>query len=369
MRRHAVRPVALLLLLAAAGCRPSQPIPVGFVAGLTGRHYDLGISSRNGATLAVEELNAAGGVEGRPLELRVRDDRQDPQAAREAVTGLIGEGVVAIVGHVTSTMAVETLPIADREHVLMLSPTVSSAALAGRDDWLVTLHPSTAVAAHAVAAWLSAHRPVHRVAAIIDLSNRAFSESWRDQFAGQLQEHGGELIRSIAFTSGEGVMLRTPVAEALDAQPDAVLVIANALDTAALCQLIRRRSADVLILGSDWGFTQDVIAHGGQAVEGAIFTQRIDLEAREPDLVRFRQAYVARFGRPADFAAAQSYEAVQMLARALRRDPTREGVRRAILQANDYAGLRGDLRIDATGDAQRRQLISTIRGGRIMVLE
>ena len=114
----------------AGGCdRRVEPIRVGFVAGLTGRHYGLGVSCRNGAQLAVEEINASGGVAGRPLELLVKDDAQDPEIAKRAVRELIRDRVVAILGHSTSSMAEATLAIADEEHVLMMSPTVELAPL------------------------------------------------------------------------------------------------------------------------------------------------------------------------------------------------------------------------------------------------
>lgn len=124
------------LVLLCAACGQREPIRLGFVSGLTGRHSDLGISSRNGATLAVDELNAAGGVRGRSLQLIIRDDGQDADRARRAVRELVGEGVVAMVGHATSSMAAATLPIVNDAQVLMVSPTVTSPDFTGKDDWI-----------------------------------------------------------------------------------------------------------------------------------------------------------------------------------------------------------------------------------------
>src|SRR5512141_700268 len=100
------RSVGLPVVIAAVAlaCARGEPIRVGMVSGLTGRHSDLGISSRNGATLAISEINDAGGIAGRRLELVVRDDGQDPEHARRAVSELVHAGVVAMIGHVTSSM-------------------------------------------------------------------------------------------------------------------------------------------------------------------------------------------------------------------------------------------------------------------------
>jgi branched-chain amino acid transport system substrate-binding protein len=362
---------ALAVALCGVGggaCRPPEPIRLGMVTGLTGRHYDLGVSSRNGATLAVEELNAAGGIGGRPVELSVRDDRQDPDAARAAVEELVRAGVVALVGHATSAMAEATLPLVDRARVLMVSPTVSSSAFEGRDDWFVMLHPSTAVAARVLATHAAAAGLAGRFAILWDLSNRNFTGSWHDHFTRELEARGGSVVASIAFTSGQVDSYGALVERALAARPGALLVVANALDCAAIAQQLRKRSATVALFGTEWGFTGDVLAHGGAAVEGARFTQKVDLTGDGAAFVRFRDAYHARFNRAPDFAAMMAYEAVGVIADGLRRDPTREGLRAQVL-GHTFQGLQEELRIDGNGDVVRRHYIMTVRDGRIARLE
>lgn len=354
--------LALTLLLGA--CQ-REPIKLGGAFGLSGRHYDLGVSGRDGATLAVEELNAAGGPGGRRIELLVVDDQQDPEAARRAVRGLVDQGVVAIVGHMTSAMTEATLPIANQAHVLMVSPTSSAAKFYGLDDWLITLFPSTRRSADLLLERLTRGDKVRRLAVIFDLSNLAFTQSWYDRVHEVLTAAGRE-VRPVAFTSGAGSSLGEVAGRALAGKPDGVLVIANALDSASLCQQLRKRDATVRLYGTDWGFTHDAIAHGGRALEGAVFTLNIDLEDRTPGFVRFKDAYRARFSRAPDFAAVLSYEAVLLLAEGLRRDATREGVRRAILGLGTFHGLQEDFHVDATGDVDRPQLLMTVRDGRVV---
>jgi branched-chain amino acid transport system substrate-binding protein len=248
------------------------PIRVGFVSGLTGRHYGLGLSSRNGVTLAVEELNAAGGIGGRPLDLLVRDDEQDPAAARRAVEELVEAGVVAIIGHATSAMAEATLPIVDARRVLMISPTVSASAFERRDDWLVLLYPSTTVSGRVTARHLLS-RGVRRVTAILDLSNEPYVRSWHDAFKAALEAGGGAVPRVITFTSGRVESYAALVEGAVPPGTDGVVLLANALDSATLAQQLRKRGP-VQIVGSEWAFTNDVVVHGGSAVEGAIFPQK-----------------------------------------------------------------------------------------------
>ena len=87
---------SLAVLLAA--CSPPEPVRLGFIGGLSGRVADLGESARNGFHLAVEQANAAGGINGRQIEMLVKDDGQDPAKARQAAEALVAAGVVAIIG-------------------------------------------------------------------------------------------------------------------------------------------------------------------------------------------------------------------------------------------------------------------------------
>ncbi|MGM0427217.1 MAG: ABC transporter substrate-binding protein, partial [Thermodesulfobacteriota bacterium] len=99
--------VIIMISAGSLGCdREKEPIKLGFSGCLTGRLSDLGTSGRNGAILAVEQVNEAGGINGRPVELIVRDDRQNKAEALRVDQELMAEGVVAIIGHMTSTMSI-----------------------------------------------------------------------------------------------------------------------------------------------------------------------------------------------------------------------------------------------------------------------
>jgi len=360
--------VAALLLL-AAGCRPREPIKVGFVASLTGRHYDLGISARNGLALAIAQINAAGGIDGRPIELLVRDDQQNADAARRAVADLIGDGVVAIVGHATSAMAEATRSLADGAGVLMLSPTVTSSAFRGSHPHLVFLSPFTTATTKVLSDYLARQNRIRRVTVFYDLSNRAYSQAWHDDFRQQFEEQGGRITMSVPFTSGTVASYAALVAEALKTPTDAVMVVANSLDSATICQQVRKIAPQMPILGAEWGFTHDLVAHAGPAVEGALFVQKVNVDDTSPAFQAFVRAYRDRYNQPVDFAAALSYEAGFILAEALRRDPRRSGVQQALLDIGTFHGLQGDIHIDRNGDVARRQFLMAVRGGRASVVE
>jgi branched-chain amino acid transport system substrate-binding protein len=175
--RIAGRVLGCFLLVLMVGCeREKPPVKVGFVGGLTGRFSDLGTAGRNGVMLAVEEVNSAGGMGGRTVELITKDDRQDPKTATEVDKALIQEGVVAIIGHMTSAMSIAAVPLINAEKVLMISPTTSTGQLTGKDDWFLRTMVPTGDLPRKLAEYAHDGLGPDRMAAIYDLANRAYAE-------------------------------------------------------------------------------------------------------------------------------------------------------------------------------------------------
>ena len=232
--------LAVLLLLVGIlnGCGPREPLRIGFLGGLSGRVADLGEAGRNGAQIAIEEVNRTGGVNGRQVELVVRDDGQSPEKAVAAFNELVAARVEAIVGPMTSAMAEVVLPAAQSAGVILVSPTVTAGNFFGRDDNLFLIMSSTRDEASLSADYHYTQGGVRRVVAIHDLQNRAYTESWLRDFTVAFQERGGEVL-PIGFASGPDVDSGAIVRAALGKAPDAILLITSALDAARLAQKVR----------------------------------------------------------------------------------------------------------------------------------
>lgn len=359
----------LSVFLLLAGCGPPEPIRIGFVGGVSGRVADLGIAGRNGAQLAVELRNQAGGVAGRPVELLVRDDQQDPEVAEQVTRELIARGVVAIVGPMTSAMAMRMTPIADEARVLLISPTVTTRDLSGRDDYFFRVNDSTGESAFVSARYQLHVQGLRRVAVAYDLNNRSYTESWLHDFREAFAQGGGEVIEALGFESGHETAL-LPIARALLADAvDGVVLVANSVDTALLCQQIRKLDANVSIVVSEWGATERLVELGGQAVEGVTVTQSFDRNSAAPRYQAFRQAYLGRFGQEPGFAGTAAFDATQVVLEALARRRSGQSLKQAVLAARPFEGLQSPLNFDDFGDARRKNFITVVREGRFVVVE
>lgn len=359
MQRFAVVLAVLVLL---AGCGQRDTLRIGFLAGLSGSVADLGEAGRNGAQIAVEEVNQAGGIDGRPVELIVRDDAQTPEKAIAVTNELVALGVEAIIGPMTSAMAEVVLPLAQRAGVVLVSPTVTARKFFGQDDNLFLIMSSTQEEARLSAKHHFRESGVRRVAAIYDTKNLAYSESWLREFTVAFQELGGDVL-PFAFESSPDAKFGSIVRQALNRRPDGILLITSAVDAARLAQKIRERNRQVLLFASQWATTERLIELGGSAVEGMVLHNSFDRESKVEGMQRLRCLYVERFQREPGFAGVAAYDATRAVLAALDRRQGGETLRDALLTRGPFPGAEESLAFDRFGDSRRVQHIAVVRDG------
>ena len=366
MRGGAIVAVTILLW---GGCTDEKPpIKVGFVGGLTGRTSDLGISVRNGVILAVEEVNAAGGIDGRHIELITKDDQQNPQTALKVDQELIDAGVVAVIGHLTSQMSVVAVPLMNASRILMLSPTTSTSKLNGLDDYFIRIIASTVTAAAHLAHHTFHDRRLHRIVVAYDISNRAFTEEYYTVFESEYHRMGGGEVLSVAFDGGDLTPFSDLAARIRTHRPDGVVIAASARDTALLCQHLRRKDKTIALFASAWAYTAEFIQHGGPHVEGVIFPQWFHKQSDAPAFVAFARRFETRFGVWPNFANTFGYEAAGVLFAGLGKTLDPRQLKTAIIAIEQFPGLQGDIRIDRFGDADRPSYLFTVADGQFQVM-
>jgi branched-chain amino acid transport system substrate-binding protein len=376
-RQNLLHPYRLIIVSALIvsgafgdGCETrKEPVKVGFVGGLTGRHSDLGTAGRNGVLLAVEALNAEGGIDGRPVELITRDDRQDPEKAVQADKELIREGVVAIIGHMTSAMSMAALPLMNKEKMPMISPTTSTNQLTGKDDYFFRItDPNKAETDH-LARHAYERMGLKRLSAIYDLSNRAFSEGYYQNFKAALERMGGGMAHVETFSSKPGADFQENIAALRRQDADGLLIVAGALDTAMICQQIRKAGSKMPILSSGWAMTEDLIYQGGSAVEEVVFSHLIDKESRDKGYLDFKKRFKERFGHEPSFAAIHGYVAARVLFQALSSTTDPEKLKKVLLDGKTIHSIVGDFEIDQYGDPKRPRYLTIVRNGRFKTLD
>jgi branched-chain amino acid transport system substrate-binding protein len=361
--------MALVTAVMLSACEDRKPFKIGFVGGLTGRTADLGVAGRNGAMLAVEQRNAEGGIKGRKVELVVRDDGQDPETSRHAVDDLIKQEVAAIIGPMTSSMAIAVVPQINSARVVMISPTVTTNDLTGKDDYFLRVSSPTSENAVMNARYQFTKCGFRKAAAIYDLNNAAYTESWLQDFSADFEKQGGRMVGKHAFRSGSDTVFTGLIGDLLKSRPDVVVIIANAVDAALICQQVRKVDRKVGLDMSEWAATERLLELGGNAVEGAYVDQYFNRDDTSPRYLHFMKSFHDRFGLEPGFAGVAAYDAMNVALDALATGKRGQPLKETLLSSGPFRGIQQPISFDRFGEARRKTYNTTIRNGRFVTVD
>src|SRR5688500_8491764 len=198
-------------------------ILVGFYGSLTGDGASFGQSSREGAELAVDELNAAGGVLGRQIRLLVEDDQSKPEEASNAVTKLITQDkVVAVIGEVASRRTLAAAPIAQRYQIPMITPASTNEKVTEVGDYVFRVCFIDPFQGEVLAKFAYNDLKARRVAILKDIQ-QDYSVGLTDSIAAHFKTLGGEVLAPVSYTSGDADF-RAILTQVRSQKPDAVFV-------------------------------------------------------------------------------------------------------------------------------------------------
>jgi branched-chain amino acid transport system substrate-binding protein len=351
------------------GCQAAGPIKIGYAGDLTGKNAGIGVQGRNGAEIAVQEINAAGGIGGRTIELLIQDNGGTPEGLLAVDEMLISQNVVALLGHMASWESVSAYPIIQEKKIVLFSATTSTPELSGKDDYFFRLmpgnpHHSQPLVDYAIEnQWL-------RAALVYDLSNKAYTQTYADNCAAQFEQKGGHVVGQITFDQTTSPDLQPLVAQIRAMQPDVILVVASGLNTALLTQYIRLDKWDVPVITSNWAYTDELLQNGGRAIEGVVLTSHFFNDCNTPEYLAFKQKYQATYGQFPTFAAAMSYETTYFLTQALRQTKGQtQGLKEALEQVGTMRGLCEDIVMDEYGDVLRTLYLIRVQGGTFTLLD
>ena len=152
-------------------------------------------------------------------------------------------------------------------------------------------------------------------------------------------------------------------------KPEALLILANAVDTALICQQLAKKKIKIIRYGTGWSYSDDLFHFGGKAVEGLYLIQGSNLASRSPEMLAFDKAYRDRFGEAPLFPSLHAYDATRIMIAALKQGRTPQEVRQALLKTS-FQGVQAKLTFDRYGDLQDPPLyLARIKDGTSRVID
>lgn len=346
-------------------CTKEEPIRIAYVATLSGKNSELGIGGRNGIRMAIEKWNDAGGINGRQIALRIFNNEGSIEKGLQIIDSLKAHGIHIVIGPLTSNMK----PVVEKgmkEGILFVSPTMSSSSLSIKDDLFVRFIGPSSYQAKLLCEEIE-QRKYSSLLVFTDERNAEYTNDVYNSLMSCIHSELPELSvvkEDLKLGRNNRFLLLREMVDEL--KPDAVLVVSNGIDFGRVAQHIKKSSHSFLLLGARWAATQDVITHGGEAVEGAHLVGNIRREIPTPKETAFVTTYKERHNEIPSFIPFFVYDAADGLFTAMKscgsEDPIR--VRDEILEISKFETLQGFVEIDSLGDAYRDIIqIVTIKKG------
>ena len=372
MRRAFVLPGLLLAALCAASCADekgadprSRGIPIGFYGALTGPQATFAQSGRNGARLAVEEINGAGGVLGVRLDLLVEDDHNEPAEAASAVSKLITrDHVVALIGENASSRSLAAAPIAQSYRVPMVSPSSTNVEVTKKGDYIFRVCFTDTAQGRALAAFARKNLQASTAALLID-ARSDYSVGLADAFRRDFTAAGGRVVAELKYSEGDSDFSAQLTAIAPLA-PDILFIPGYYTDAGLIARQARGLGVKAVLLGADGWDSPKLTEIGGEAMEGAYLSNHYSVDDPSPAVRQFVQAYQKAYGAVPDSIAALSYDATRLVADAIRRAGSTEGkrIRDALASTAGFAGVTGTISFDADRNPVKPAAILKVEKGK-----
>ena len=337
-------------------------VEIGALLPLSGDTAAYGENARNAIDLAVEQINGAGGINGAKVRVAYMDTKAMTGVGVTAFERLIeGRSISAVIGPMSSPVTLAVAPLAEAEHVVLVSPSASNPEITTVGDFVFRTCLSDEYEG-LVLARLAVETLGHQTAAVMYIDNE-YGRGLVDVFGAAYEERGGVIVAREPFAA-EATEFAEPLARIAEATPQVILLVGYA------------QMGDVLVEARAAGLTQqalssvmfdnpEILAAAGEAAEGILFTSWTpDPAIPSPERQAFDAAYQARHGVAPGIFAAESYDAMHLLARVIGQDrASGGGIRAGLHDIAGYPGASGSITFDEDGDCIKPVFVKTVRDG------
>jgi branched-chain amino acid transport system substrate-binding protein len=352
-------------LLAIAGSAFSQDtIKIGEFGSLTGDNASFGTSQNNGVQMALEEINAAGGVLGKKIELIVEDNETKQGETTTIARKLISQDhVVAIIGEVASSKSLEAAPICQASKIPQIATAATNPRVTQTGDYIFRVCFTDDFQAVVIARFVLEKLKLNKIAFMTDVK-QDYSVGLTNIAKDYLAKNGATIVKEQSYSSGDKDF-RAQLTDLKAAAPDVIIITGYYPEASLIAKQARQFGIKAILVGGDGWDGSSLIPVGGKAIEGAFFSNHFSVEDTSPIVQTFVQKYKQKYNAVPDAFAALGYDAMKLLADAITRAgaPDPEKIRAAIQETENFPGVSGKITIGKDRNAQKSAVIITIKDG------
>lgn len=360
------------ILSLAAGPAMAENIKIGCASPFTGPLAGYGDNVKAGVTLKVEEVNAAGGINGKQVEVEYFDELCEPKEAATVSTKIArDEDIVGVVGHLCSSAHLAALPTYVRKGVPVISPTATNVTISDLNKdrkgkvWSFRDVYRDDFQGQFLARYVHDVLGLKKVAVFYE--NNDYGIGLKDAFINEAKKVGINVVGHEAYVKGAPDF--TPQLTKLKAaNPEGIFVAGYYPEGALIASQAKKLGMDVPKFGADGFDNQDLIKLGQDAAENTYLTVPFLASAGSAEAQDFAKRYKERFGRDVDWMSANAYDAAGILLEAIKnagadREKVREYMAGMNTRAKGFKGITGVTYFNEHGDAQKPAFVKMVKGG------
>ncbi len=338
----------------------SLPIKIGVIAPLTGPVANIGEYMQEGLELAREEINKGGGVNGRKIELLFEDTVVDPKLSVAAARKFIEvDEVKVIIGDYRSPNTLAVAPIAEENQVILISPGSQSDKISEAGDYVFRTQVNVDAEAKKLAEFTAGELSVKSVSLIVLNHDYgiSFEEDFRSYFTGEIDD--------VHKVGSKETDFRTVLLKVKNSGSPVVVLAIGGKTGGLLANQAKELGLDTMFVATSIIQTADLVKAGGSSVEGWIYTYPYQPSGKEQLL--FSRNYRERYGKENDVIAANSFDALMLISRAMRKcDEDTSCIKEFLYNVKNYQGASGTLSFDSKGDVLKPIALKTVRNGKFV---
>ncbi len=346
----------------AAADDGSDVIKIGGIGPLTGDAASYGVSTKNGAEIAVQEINEAGGVEGKQLELLFEDDECDEQKSVNAYSTLMDQGINVLVGSVTSACSIAVSGESSQDGILQITPSGSAKECTATPN-AFRICFTDPLQGQVMAEYIQ--QQGLSKAAVIYNNGDEYSKGIHDAFVAKFTEAGGEIVADESFTSGD-VDFKTQLTKIKGSEADCLFLPFYYTEVAYVSEQAASLGLTLPMFGCDgWDGVIKQLNGDTTNIEGGTFLTPFVPTDPDEKIQAFVKKYNEKYGADPDQFAADGYDAIYAIKLAVEQtggDLSNEALIDAMTKIT-LSGLTGDMTFDANGEPNKSAKVAVIENG------
>ncbi len=333
-------------------------IKIGVYGDTTGATSSFGQSTKNGIQLAFDEVNAAGGVNGRKLQMIFEDDQGTPEKAKTVISKLVSQDkVVAVLGEVASSNSLAAAPVAQEAKIPMITPSSTNPKVTQVGDYISRvcfIDPFQG----SVMAKFAANTLKAKTAAILGDNSSDYSKGLTQFFKEEFTKLGGTVINEKTYAQKDQDF-KAQLTQMRDQKPDVIYIPGYYGEVAIIAKQARELGMNQPLLGGDGWDSPELWKLGGDALKPAYISNHYSADNPAPEIQNFVKAYQAKFNVAPDSLAALAYDSAKVLADAIKRAGGTDSVKLkdAINATKNFAGVTGTITLDGSRNAVKSAVV------------